>query len=181
MNFKEIEVMTQANYQINVNWNCLKDSLDRYKKAHFLDMNPDFQRDFVWTNLQKTEYVEYILRGGISGKDIYFNQRGWMGSFEGKMVLVDGMQRINAVLDYLDDKIKAFGKLYSEMEGFIPLHVDFLFHINDLESRRAVLNWYLDLNNTGTSHTVAEIDKVKDMIKGQKWYESEDYEGGQIW
>lgn len=66
-----------------------------------LELNPNFQRGHVWTREQQIAYVEYRLRGGKSGVDLYFNCSFW---FEGKRgntgyqayVCVDGLQRITA-------------------------------------------------------------------------------------
>lgn len=168
MRYSDIPQITIARYSVNVGWEDLRECLDRYTKKFHLEISPDFQRDYVWTEKQKQEYLEYILKGGISGKDIYLNQRGWMNTFEGKMVLVDGKQRINAVLEFLDDKVKVFGCYYSEIESnFIPSHIDFIFHVNDLSSRKEVLQWYIDLNTGGTAHTEEEIHKVK-LMRGPK-------------
>ena len=104
--------------------------------------------------------------GGGSGKDIYFNCKGWMGSFDGPMVLVDGQQRINAVLDFLNNKVKAFGYFYDEYTDKLnSIDQDFIFYVNNLSDYKDVLRWYLALNTGGTIHTKEEIDKVKKMLK----------------
>ena len=41
-----------------------------------VELNPDFQRNHCWTPKQRREYIEYCLRGGKTGHDIYFNQMG---------------------------------------------------------------------------------------------------------
>ena len=46
-----------------------------------LQLNPDFQRGHVWSIGQQIAYIEYILRGGKSGLDFYFNHPNWMGSW----------------------------------------------------------------------------------------------------
>lgn len=40
-----------------------------------------------------------------------------------------------------------------------------IFHINDLKSKKEVLQWYLDMNAGGTPHTSEEIERVKKMIE----------------
>jgi len=169
MKFTEIPQMTKSKYRVNVSWDFLKEHLRRYKKSFNFDLNPDFQRDFIWTHQQKIDYIEYILKGGISGRDIFLNHPNWMGSFEGNLVIVDGKQRIQAVLDFLDDKIPAFSHLYSEFEDGLPFSgPDFIFNVNDLKDKKEILQWYIDLNTGGTSHTNEEIHKVQKMIKDEK-------------
>ena len=163
MKFKEIPQVTRANYQVNVPWDSLKDCLKRYEENYKFNLNPDFQRNFVWTVEQQIAYVEYILKGGISGRDILFNHPNWMGSFAGSLVIVDGKQRIKAVSDFLDDKIYVFGHKYSEYTDRLTSGTDFIFHINNLKKKNDVLQWYIDLNTGGTVHTVEEIKKVEKL------------------
>lgn len=173
MRFKDIKQFTQkANYKTNVNWADLKAVLDRwtteYKTAR-LDMNPEFQRGYVWTEEQKIAYVEFKLRGGEGSDVIYFNCKGWMSNFSGPFVLVDGKQRLSAVLDFLDNKFPVFGDYYyKDFEGRIPSDIWFEFRVNNLTSMKEVLNWYIEMNTGGTVHTDAEINKVRQMIENIK-------------
>ena len=77
-------------YRTNVEWNHLEHTLSRWEDREggltALDLNPDFQRGHVWTPEQQTKYIEYVLSGGTSGKDIYFNCNGWQGSYKGPFV-----------------------------------------------------------------------------------------------
>ena len=45
---------------------------------------------------------------------------------------------------------------------------NFTWHINDLEDRKAVLQWYLDLNEGGVIHTAEELNKVKKLLDEEK-------------
>ena len=42
------------------------------------------------------------------------------------------------------------------------------FFVNDLKTRKEVLQWYVDLNAGGTVHTEAEIDKVRKLLVLEK-------------
>jgi len=80
------------------------------------------------------------------------------------MVLVDGKQRLNAVLRFLRNEIPAFGHFYREFKDKLSMTgPSFRWHVNDLKGKKAVLNWYLELNAGGTVHTDAELDKVRTM------------------
>jgi len=81
------------------------------------------------------------------------------------MVIVDGKQRINAVLDFLNNKIKAFGYYHSEYEGkFISTSCMFDVYVADLKHKKDVLQWYIDMNTGGTTHTSDEIIFVKSLL-----------------
>ena len=167
MLFREIPRMSYASYQVNVSWDYLEKMLENYEDGYGLELNPDFQRGHVWTDEQRSAYVEWILKGGRSGKDIYFNCPGWQGLGEaGPIVCVDGLQRLTAVRMFLNDEITIFGGLvrsdFKDSPGL--LIADFIFHVNDLPTRAEVLQWYIDLNSGGTVHKPEEIEKVRNLL-----------------
>ena len=170
MNYADIpRFTTMASWQTDVDWKYLPEYLDRWLNPKDglarLETNPDFQRAHVWTPAQQTAYVEYILRGGVSGRDVYFNCVGWGNTYKGPFVLVDGKQRLEAVSLFLRDEVSVFdGLRHSQIEGRLPTTARFKFHVNDLPTRRQVLTWYLEMNTGGTPHTEAEILKVERML-----------------
>lgn len=171
MRFKDIPKFTRAaNYRITVSWRFLQDWIDKHIEDLNLDLNPDFQRNYVWTEEQKSRYVEYSLRSGLSGHELYFNCPGWMNTFAGPFVLVDGKQRLSAVLGFLDNQVEVFdGYLYKDFEDKLgSVEPRFSVNINDLATRKEVLQWYLDLNTGGTIHTAKELNKVKKLIQREK-------------
>jgi hypothetical protein len=145
-----------------------------------LQLEPDFQRAKVWTYEQQVKYVEFLLRGGKSNP-ILFNYPGWMKTFDGsEFVLVDGLQRITAITMFLDDDLSIFhqhlGKSISDtIGGYLKSQIEDIdkllrkltikVYINDLPTRKEVLEWYLELNNGGTVHTKEEIEKVELLLK----------------
>ena len=64
-----------------------------------LIIDPNFQRNKVWTNKQAAELVESILMG-IPIPTIYLFEMK-----NGKKQVVDGRQRITAILDFLKDEL----------------------------------------------------------------------------
>ncbi len=175
MKFSELPKFTKSShYQTNIDWQYLLKTIESWQgeRTAALDLNPDFQRGYVWNEKQKIAYVEYILKGGTSGRDIYFNCVGWQGSYKGPFVIVDGKQRLNAVLSYLNNEIPAFGIYLKDMEGGLKgiweRHADFIFHVNDLDTKAEVLQWYLEMNSGGTVHSEEELDKVKKLIESEK-------------
>lgn len=173
MKFSEIPRYTEpGHYQVNVDWQDLNRHLNRYdemKTGARLDLNPDFQRGHVWTKEQQIAYVEFKLRGGTGGNIIYFNCVGWMHDFRGPFVLVDGLQRLTAVRRFITGEIKAFGQYVGEfIEPLRFSRADFLFNVNNLETRAEVLQWYLEMNTGGTPHTDNELQRVRNLLMKEK-------------
>lgn len=127
-----------------------------------LVLNPDFQRGHVWTEEQQIKFIEYFLMGGDVGV-IHFNAPYWPNvSDDGTYVCVDGLQRLTAYMRYFNNEIKAFGYYYKEMEGRPSNHIK--ISVNNLKTRKEVLNWYIEMNSGGTPHSKEEIDKVKNLL-----------------
>jgi hypothetical protein len=179
MRFQDIPQFTKsAGYSIHVGLDYLPRQLAHYVMDYGLDVCPDFQRGYVWTPEQKVRFMEYMLRGGTSGLDIYFNSPTWQhGSLtptdrDTWFVLVDGKQRLDAAIGFLNNEVPVFGGHYRKDFTDSPriTAANFRFHVNDLKTREECLQWYLDLNSGGTVHTGDELEKVRTMISDGQAY-----------
>jgi len=74
MKFTDIPKFTRVPcYHTDIGIDYLPIYIKDLKENYGLNMNPDFQRGHVWSKEQQIAYVEYLLKGGASGRDIYFN------------------------------------------------------------------------------------------------------------
>lgn len=166
----------RSNYHIDVHLRYLSKTIREYIEEDGLILNPDFQRGHVWTELQQQKYVEYLLRGGKSGRDIYLNNPSHQyrpKTDYNDFVCVDGLQRITALLKFWDNKLKVFGYYQSEFEDTLKSEVGLSIHINDLQTKQEVLQWYIEMNEGGTPHSQQEIDRVKELLKQEMKQENE--------
>jgi len=139
-----------------------------------LQLQPDFQRNRVWSKDEQIAYLEYLISGGESGRVIYFNDpyhMGWKESYAANeyhdYVVVDGLQRLTAVLAFYSNEIPVFGHFFNEFEDK-PRRVYLEFRTNSLKTKADVLKWYIQLNTTGKAHTPEEIEKVKNLLKEEE-------------
>lgn len=173
--FQDIPKFPHCNYRVDVAWAYLEEHISRDLGDLALDLNPDFQRAHVWTQGQQVAYVEYILRGGQSGRELYFNCRGWGREFTGPYVIVDGKQRLEAVRRFMRNEIPAFGYLLNEYNDYPDiLTARFSWNIAALETRAEVLAWYLNFNAGGTIHTEEELEKVRVLLAQEQWQPATD-------
>lgn len=154
-----------GHYSLQIGWNDLEYQIKRYKDDYSLNFDPDYQRGRVWTPEQRTLYCEYILKGGKAARDIILNCPGWNQDMDGVMEIVDGKQRLEAVLGFLNNEVPTFGVHYRDFEDNLRRfrQFEFTFHIADL-TRREVLGLYIDLNTGGTVHSDTEIKRVKALL-----------------
>lgn len=171
MKFEDIKPYIQCNnYSVDVALRYLESTIDEYIEELGLELDPDFQRGHVWTEQQQELYIEHLLREGVSGLDIYFNHTKWLinsGKDDGWFVCVDGLQRLTACLKFLRNQIKAFGHYRKDFEDKIPMMIRLRFHVNNLKTRKEVLEWYLQMNNGGTVHTEEELVRVAELLAAE--------------
>lgn len=170
MRFRDIKTFPLCPYRCDVSWSMLEFHMKDDLASGFLDLNPDFQRAHVWTPEQQTSYVEYVLRGGTSGKELYFNCPDYaLGSTDGPYVIVDGKQRLHAVRRFMHGEIPAFGHYRMEYSDDPDLTVArFSWNIAALRTRAEVLEWYLNFNAGGTVHTEEELRRVRELLEAER-------------
>jgi len=135
------------------------------QKDNRLNMDPDFQRGHVWTEDQQSRWIEFFLRGGKTGRVIYFNHPGWQSNYLGDMVIVDGKQRCEAIRRFLGNEIKAFRSYHREYTDTLRRSGHTMrINVNDLKTRAEVLQWYIEFNSGGTPHSDEEIARVGKLL-----------------
>lgn len=89
-----------------------------------LEIAPNFQRHFVWDKTRQSKLIESILLG-LPLPSIYLSQYP-----DGRLTIVDGLQRITSIQRFMDDKLvlcnmeyfkNCNGKKYSELKGVLPV------------------------------------------------------------
>ena len=117
MKFKDLPVMIDSgSYHISL---PLKE-LRKWLTSEQVELCPDFQRGHVWNEKQQIAFVEWFLAGGITGRAFYFNGYAWRHSAGYDLVCVDGLQRITALLNFIENKIPAYGCLLNDFEDPLP-------------------------------------------------------------
>lgn len=71
-----------------------------------LELNPDFQRNFVWDRNRQSLLIESMLLG-LPLPSIYLSQYD-----DGKLTVVDGLQRITTIRRFLNNELRLSGLEY---------------------------------------------------------------------
>ena len=83
----------------------------RYDRG-LICLDPDFQRNYVWKQKQKSELIESIIMG-IPLPLIYLAE-----TMEGNLVIVDGRQRLTTFFHFMDNKFALNGlKILPDLNG----------------------------------------------------------------
>jgi hypothetical protein len=118
-------------------------NIDMIRKHGKLILEPDFRHNRAWTEDQQIAYVEFLLRGGQSGRIIYFNVHDRYSCLD--TVLVDGLQRLTAVRKFMANELTVFGSYTADSFEYLN-EIDLIFFKNNLKTRKEVIQWYLGIN-----------------------------------
>lgn len=86
-------------------------------------------------------------------------------------IVIDGQQRLRATAEFMQDKFRVRGELYSEQS--VPFKRSFTMHdgktaivLCNYKTEKECAELYLRLLRAGTSHTPAEIKKAEAFMRG---------------
>lgn len=145
-NFSGIETETEENEisdpfnpkEISINTKVIPmDVLLRRLKQGSLILNPDFQRNEVWTDVRKSQLIESILL------EIPIPMFYVSADEEGNWTVVDGLQRISAFRDFILGKPYMKTKNSDEEGNGIKLKgLEFLKNIEGCQMKKLPNNFY---------------------------------------
>jgi len=133
-------------------------------------LDPPFQRGAVWSKKQKVAWIESLLRG-LGLPAIFVNQfPSEHPVYAFREVVIDGQQRLRATAEFMQDKFRVRGELWSEQDivfrrSFCNSVASCNVVLCKYETLKECAELYLKLLTAGTAHTPAEIKKAKDYIK----------------
>lgn len=165
-----------AHYGCDHGWRDVEGQLDQYARDYGLNLDPDFQRGHVWTREQQAHFIENVMRRVVSRAMLviqfncpYWGDSDYTGDLPREMQIVDGLQRLTAVREYLKGNVRPFGlsiDAFDRSDFDVRRRHYFLlrFEVHTFQTRKALLQHYLDLNVGGTPHAPVEIDRVRGLL-----------------
>jgi uncharacterized protein with ParB-like and HNH nuclease domain len=169
MRFADIKKFPRSSYHVDIDFKYVETTLESWNdrsNGSPLILNPEWQRGHVWTEDQQIAWIEYILKGGTTGRDIYFNCSTWMGNYNTPVYCVDGLQRLTAVMAFMNNKIPAFGYLLTQYEDSIRLaDARLTFNMLKISNKKELLTIYHNFNAGGTPHSKEEMKRIEKMIE----------------
>jgi hypothetical protein len=130
-----------------------------------LDLNPDYQRGNVWSQDDKVLLIDSIFKNIDIGKFTIIKRpfRENKQSYE----ILDGKQRVIALLEFSEDKFKYKGLKFSELHRRDQNHFG-NYSISYAEaspmSHEQKYRYFLNLNITGKAVDPNHINYVKDLL-----------------
>lgn len=134
-----------------------------------LELNPDFQRGHVWSESQQSKYMEHVLKGGLDGKIISFNNPTYCIEEQNSNIqCIDGLQRLTAIRKFFNNEIKVFGIAWENFDKASKRrisNINFEICIYTYKTKKEILEHYLQINEGGTPHSLFEIERVRKILR----------------
>ncbi len=165
------ENVPDCTYHVNIGIGWLKKAIKQYS----VNIDPPYQRGYIWTEEQEKKFVGACLENYNTIPPFWFNWKN--KKFErDSCEVVDGKQRIKASLRWLDCEIPAVcpcGTIvwYEELDeiDLRGISTGVMFDWNFVELNRIeVMQFYLRLNCGGTIHTEEDLNRVRKLIENER-------------
>lgn len=130
-----------------------------------LDFKPAYQRDFVWELKDKVSLIDSIFNNVEIGKFVFIPlEYGKQYQYE----ILDGKQRLRAIMDFYEDRFQYKGKYYSDIsiteQKFFKNFPVSIAETSENMSEEQKLRYFINLNKNGKAMSEQQISKVEGML-----------------
>ena len=140
-----------------------------FKVLHFgVDFDPKYQRDLVWTDEDREALLDSVFHNIDIGK-FAFIHLGYDGHY-GYQIL-DGKQRLTALLDFYLNKYPYKGKYYNDLSKRDKIWFrNRVVACGEMQeaNQEQILKYFLMLNTTGKTVDKQHLDKVAAMLEQER-------------
>lgn len=166
---------------VSVSWEIVREmvlGVPEGKKTRWsekqVNLDPPYQREHVWTELQQRRFLGHCLEGGRTLPVYIYRSEDFRGEdYLLRQEVVDGKQRMTAIALFIAGEIPA--EVYAEGAWRELWYKDF----NEIDRRSRRMNleifygdwpyaerltFYLRLNSGGSVHTQEELDRVRKLL-----------------
>lgn len=142
--------------------------IHKYFNHRGVDMDPSYQRGFVWTDKQKEELLDSIFNYIDIGKFVFVSMPYELESYNYQ--ILDGKQKLKTIVDFYTDQFKYKGFYYSEL----PWEMKNVFcnkniSVGEVRGRTydesLVKEYFIKLNTSGTPMSKEHLYKIKNEAK----------------
>lgn len=167
VNKVEVPNFSKTDYErLNYSQRCISGLFTMYYGSG-VDMNPDYQRDFVWFKWDKVNLIESIFDNVDIGKFVFVHKK--YKDNEPSYEILDGKQRLNALIEFYEDRFTYKGLKFSELSNRDQNHIEnypiSYAEVGENVSREGVINIFIKVNTCGRVMDKDHLEKVKGMIK----------------
>jgi hypothetical protein len=135
-----------------------------------VEMDPPYQRDLVWDTEDKVKLIDSIFKHVDIGKFVF--RRMPFKADQPSYEIVDGKQRLTAILDFMADKFSYRGKTWSQLSRldrtFIGNYSVSYAQISESVPLKDIMEIFVRLNTGGKVVDPAHLARVAGMARGKE-------------
>jgi hypothetical protein len=160
---KEPSLIKNDDLQLNYSQRSIGDI---FSKVYFFgtDFDPEYQRDYVWELDDKVALIDSMFNNVDIGKFVFIH-KGYGEEY--LYEILDGKQRIRAILDYYENRFAYKGLYFNDLSSREQDHLEgYNISIAEVKniSKEQILRYFVTLNKHGKAMDKAQIEKVEKMI-----------------
>lgn len=142
--------------------NCTIESILNRYYFFGIDMDPEYQRGFVWDDCDREKLLDsifnYIDIGMFAIVELGYKEHSHL--YE----IVDGKQRLKTIVDYYENRFAYKGKYYNELSAYdknaFKEHQISLMTIGE-DEKEFVYEYFIRLNTCGKHMDQKHLEKIK--------------------
>lgn len=166
-NIETNNIIKNENFILNYSPRTIQDILG--KKYNFgLDLNPEYQRDYVWEESDRFALIDSIFNNIDIGKFVFakleWDDRPDHYGYE----IIDGKQRVITICDFFENKFP-YGKLYYNDLSHREQYYFFDYRILTTElshlTKENKIKYFIILNTVGKTMDKGHLLNVKKMLE----------------
>ena len=147
------------------NNSTIESMIHRYY-AFGVDMEPEYQRGYVWDDKDKEFLIDSIFNNIDIGKFVFIH-RGYFTENDKTYEILDGKQRLSTIIEFFENKLQYKGRYYNDLSKedkwtFREHHIS-IADVNRCD-KASVLRYFLMLNRSGKSMYQKHLDNVQNML-----------------
>lgn len=162
---REPDIITlEKNKNLNLYYSN-RDINDLFMKAYKwgVDFEPEYQREYVWDIEDKVLLIDSIFNNIDIGKFVFINIDNKSNKFSYEVL--DGKQRMDAILGFYEDRFPYQGKYFSDLSRKDKRHFkNYSISIAEIKdiTKEQILRYFLMVNTTGKVMRKEHLDKVRE-------------------
>lgn len=148
--------------------NCTVESLLFRYYRFGVDLNPVYQRGYVWCQEDKKKLIQSIFDDVDIGKFVFvrLSNEEW---FERDVMyeILDGKQRLSTLIEFYENRFPYNGKYFNDLDPYDKRaflnHPVSVGEIGDVD-KKTIYSQFLKLNRTGKPISKEHLEKVEKLL-----------------
>jgi len=152
----------------NYNLQYSKKSIDGLLSHYFtwnVNLDPEYQRDLVWSNKDKEDFITSVLEGTDIGKIVIIDHSyEYSKQTTVEYEILDGKQRLSTLIDFYLDRWKYRGYYYSELDVKLKYRFNNAtisvaeYKTDDVDEK---IKLFLSINDTGITMSREHLNNIR--------------------